>query len=486
MPGRPPATTFESIEAIALRDPQRLALVQDHQSWTYHALYTDLLRVVRVLDDLGVKRGDRVAVGTEGLQAGLLLLLAAENIGAVTVSFLPEKDPDAQAVFALADWVFSDAPQDNTPASARHVPIDATFIDRVRAVNDADPRLLPRVALPLDEPLRITRTSGSTGRSKFMLLRRQAQEWWMNRVLTTGDLRRDSRMLLLGPLVLNANFVAASACLRRGAAALDLRRTGLAAHDITQVVGLPAMVEQVLDALPAGYASRRPVDVVTVGGFPSPQFRERCLRAFGGALRSRYGTNETGGICEEMDAHGVGVVGAGVDVRIVDESGADLPRGSLGIIAVRTPGMAEEYIGEPDASRAAFRDGWFHSGDWGTLVGPRTLRLAGRHDDLVNAGGVKLSAAQVEGQVRELVKPQDCAVLAVNLDAGETSLGIALVTGQAQPRDAIRRALSEGLQLGATVGAKVIFLAQLPRLLSGKIDRVALHRLFESPPPGSV
>src|SRR3569832_2694250 len=110
LPGRPVPTTFEYIEAIALREPQRLALVQDHQSWTYDALYRDLLGVIGVLHDIGVKRGDRVAVGTQGLQAGLLLLLAAEILGALTTNFLPDKDVDAPAVFALVDWVFCDSP----------------------------------------------------------------------------------------------------------------------------------------------------------------------------------------------------------------------------------------------------------------------------------------------------------------------------------------------------------------------------------------
>jgi acyl-coenzyme A synthetase/AMP-(fatty) acid ligase len=182
----------------------------------------------------------------------------------------------------------------------------------------------------------------------------------------------------------------------------------------------------------------------------------------------------------------VGVVSAGVDLKIVDEAGRELPVGQLGIVAVRTPGMAQAYIDEPEASKTAFRDGWFHSGDWGALVAPRVLRLAGRHDDLINAGGLKIAATLVEAEVRDLVKPQDCAVLSVNLDGGATTLGIALVTDDPVGRDDQRRALAEGLKLGATMGAKVIFLPSLPRLHNGKVDRVALHRMFESPPPGAI
>ncbi|HEY8050757.1 MAG TPA: long-chain fatty acid--CoA ligase [Ramlibacter sp.] len=484
LPGRPIPNTFEYIEAHALRDPQRLALVQDRQHWTYHAVYLDLLRITRVLHDLGVKRGDRVAVGTSGFQAGLLLLIASENVGAVTTGFLPERDPDAQGLFELVDWVFSDFAQE-VPARARFVMIDAAFVRKIEAVDPADPRPLPRIALPLDEPQRISRTSGSSGRAKFMLLRRQAQEQWVRVGAENGGYRPDSRLVIAGPLVMNAFFGRSSACLRAGAAVLHVPAAGLGAHDITHILALPTLLEEILDGLPRDYTPRRAVQVQAIGGFAPPHLRERATRVFGGRVSCRYGANEVTGICDDLDANGVGVVSAGVDIKIVDEAGRELPHGQLGVIALRTAGMAEEYIGEPEASRAAFRDGWFHSGDWGTLLGPRVLRLAGRFDDLIGVGGIKMAASVVEAKVRDLVKARDCAVLAVNLDGGATTLGIALVMDAAD-RDAVRRSLAQGLNFGATVGARVLFLPALPRMGNGKVDRVALHRLLETPPPGAT
>jgi malonyl-CoA/methylmalonyl-CoA synthetase len=211
---------------------------------------------------------------------------------------------------------------------------------------------------------------------------------------------------------------------------------------------------------------------------------ERASRIFGRPVRSRYGTNEAGGVCEELDANGVGKLSAGVDLRIVDESGRDLPQGQLGIICVRTPAMADGYIGDPEATKAAFRDGWFHSGDWGMLVAPRTLRLAGRWDDLVNIGGIKVAATVVETKVRELVKVADCAAIAVNLPGG-TTMGIVLVSDVAD-REAARRTIAQGLGLGTTTRARVLFVDKLPRTQNGKVDRVALHALLSSPPPGSL
>lgn len=477
-PGRPLPTTFEYIEAIALRDPARLALVQDSQSWSYAAFYKDLVGVVRLLDRIGVRRGHHVAVGTIGLQAGLLLLIASESLGAVTTSFLSPQDPDADAVFGLVDWVISDQPQACPPGVCFQL-LDAAFIAALGAIDPADGAPCPRMALPAHEPARISRTSGSSGRSKFMMLVRQAQEGWIRDGATNGGYTPDSRLLITGPLVMNAIYARSCACLRMGAAVLDLAHAGPLARDFTHVLALPAMLEDLLDRLPPDYLPSRRVEVGTVGGFVSPQLRERAARVFGGRIASRYGANETSGICDDMDAQGQGVVSAGVDVRIVDETGADQPMGTIGIVAVRTPSMALGYLGDEEASRKAFRGGWFHSGDWGTLVAPRLLRLAGRHDDIINIGGVKRAALELENRLRELAAVIDCAVQSIHSQAGAVTIGIALVADSTAPRDLLVQALREKLALGSTTGAALLYLDSLPRLPSGKLDRLALQRMFQ-------
>ena len=482
IPGRAIPTTFEAIEAVALREPQRLALVQDSESWTYRALYRDLVCVVRTLHRIGVQHGHRVAVGVVGLQAGMLLLIACENLGAVTTSFLPRNDPDREAVFGMVDWVISDEPQP-CPANVRFQLLDAAFMAQIGAIDPSDGAPFPRVALALHEPQRISRTAGPSGKSRFMVLARQAQEYWVRTGAENGGYRPETRLLLTGPLVMNAFFARGSACLRMGAAVLALDLAGPLAHEFTHVLALPALLEQLLDRLPADHVAGRRVEVGTVGGFVPPQLRERAARILGGRIASRYGTNETCGICDDMDASGNGVVSAGVDIRIVDEQDNELPMGELGIIAVRTPGMAESYIGDEEGSRKAFRNGWFYSGDWGSMVAPRVLRLAGRHDDLVNLAGTKVPAVQLEDRIREVSAVRDCAVLAVNLQSGAFSVGIALVLDPAAQQEAVMQALHEKLRLGPALNARVLFLENLPRGANGKPDRIALQRLFLALPP---
>jgi acyl-coenzyme A synthetase/AMP-(fatty) acid ligase len=77
-------------------------------------------------------------------------------------------------------------------------------------------------------------------------------------------------------------------------------------------------------------------------------------------------------------------------------------------------------------------------------------------------------------------------VFAVNLDGGAVSLGIALVLNAGADREQIRTSIAKGLKLGATTSARIVFLDALPKMGNGKVDRVALHRIFQAPPAGSL
>lgn len=473
---RPPPTTAEILEEFALRDAARPALREQGVVTSYGALCAMVMQCGLQLQRLGVARGDRVAVAGPGLQLQLVLLLAAESLGAATASFQAENDPDAAFLFTQVQWVLSARPQ-QVPADARFVLVDEAFLRVLgQPLAGEYPAWSP---LALQEPQRISRTSGSSGSAKWMVLNRAAQEYWVRMSQTrTGGER--PRLLVLGPLVINAAFTRCSACLRQGGLLLVGEGRELPELDPTAVWGLPLQIERLLAEAPAGYVAPRPVGVASLGGLATPALRARAEAVFGGAISNRYGSNEAGVVCEGMDAAGVGVLGAGVDVRILDGAGRELPPGQQGIIAVRTPSMAEGYLQRPEESAAAFRDGWFVTGDVGVLLAPRRLRLLGRHDDLVNVGGVKLPAQQIESALRALPAIADCAVQAVHLEGGEVTLGVALVlAGGATPQQA-QAQLRDAVALPREVVVRVLYLSRLPALASGKLDRMGLLRLFQA------
>lgn len=472
---RAPPATVEIIEELALRDPLRPALWEEGSGLNYGQLYALLVHCAFALQRLGLRRGERVAVSGPGFGVQLVLLLAAEGLGAATASFQAQDDADAAFLFTQVHHVFSGVPQ-VTPAGVAFHLVDDAFVRRLAGPLGVErPTWAP---LELHETQRITRTSGSSGRSKFMRVSRRAQEHWIPNGIEKGSYGPGTRLLNLGPLVVNAAFTRCSFCLRRGGALLAGPGGQLPRMEPTHIWGLPLQLERLLAEAPPGYVAPRPVQVASVGGVLPPKLREAIARTFGAAVRNRYGSNEAGGICEDMDAEGVGLLCAGVDVRILGPDGQDLPPGQSGTIAVRTPCMAEGYLALPDETAAAFRDGWFVSSDMGALVGYRRLQLLGRQDDLVNLGGIKVPAWQIEADLRRQPAIADCAVQTVHLQSGAVTLGLALVLAPGASQEEASAQLQQGLRLAGDTLVRVLFLSELPRMHTGKTDRMALLRMF--------
>jgi malonyl-CoA/methylmalonyl-CoA synthetase len=146
------------------------------------------------------------------------------------------------------------------------------------------------------------------------------------------------------------------------------------------------------------------------------QTLERWRDITGHTLLERYGMTEIG-MALSNPLHGErrpGVVGQplpGVDVRLVDESGHDVAEGAAGEIEVRGPGVFGEYWQRPDETRAAFRDGWFRTGDMAVVEGG-AYRLLGRTAvDIIKTGGFKVSALEIVEVLRRHPSIAECAVV---------------------------------------------------------------------------
>lgn len=474
---RPPPTTAECIEAIALREPGRPALWEETSRLTYGEFHAMLVQCALLLQRLGVRRGHRVAVAGPGIGVQMVVLLAAEGLGAVTASFQAENDVDAEALFSHVDWVFAGVPQ-GVPPTVRFHPIDAAFVRALAAPLGHERPAWS--ALAYGEAQRITRTSGSSGRSKWMVMDRAAFEHWLALGRMADGAGRQLRLLMLGPLVVQTAYSRSSACLRAGGLLMIGHGRDIAQLAPTGVWGLPLQLERLLRELPPGYVAPQPVAVASVGGLLSVQLRAQVQAVFGDRLSNRYGSNEVSGICDDLDAQGVGFLGAGVDVRIEDGQGRELPAGSEGVIVARTPAVVRGYLDLPEETARVFRDGWFVTGDIGAIVGWRRLRLAGRHDDLVTLGGLKVPAAQLEAAVRGQPAIAECAVQAVLLEAGRVTVGVALVLRPGAGAGEAVRQVQQVLPLADSTVVRVMVLQALPVLPTGKLDRLGLLRLFQA------
>jgi acyl-CoA synthetase (AMP-forming)/AMP-acid ligase II len=178
------------------------------------------------------------------------------------------------------------------------------------------------------------------------------------------------------------------------------------AHDVTVVQGPPTLFHALIEQARAGSDALGSIRVGVTGAAVIPPTLVRdMLHVLGLQLVvTAYGLTETTGVCTmtrpgdpiDVVAESSGRPIEGVDVRIIDESGAALPPGSRGEITVRGIGVMRGYLDDPDATAATMRGEWLATGDVGWIGEDGNLRIVDRLKDMVVVGGFNVYPAEVE------------------------------------------------------------------------------------------
>lgn len=249
---------------------------------------------------------------------------------------------------------------------------------------------------------------------------------------------------------------------------------GMASHENgarvpTYTSLVPAQLQRLLDAAETDATvtdALRSFEAILIGGQAlAPAVAERA-HALGARIVRTYGSSETSGGCVYD-----GVPLDGVGVAIVD-----------GEVRLSGPMLAEGYLGDPERTASVFptaADGtrWYRTGDGGEIV-DGVLRVTGRLDNVIVSGGVNVSLDRVEAAVRGVAGLEEAVVVPVP-DA-EWGQGSAVVVPGLSPDDEGAVLARVRTVVGAAVGAparpaRVVAVAELPTLSSGKPDRAALR-----------
>jgi acyl-CoA synthetase (AMP-forming)/AMP-acid ligase II len=207
------------------------------------------------------------------------------------------------------------------------------------------------------------------------------------------------------------------------------------------------------------------------GANVTPMLRREALARLCGRVIENYGSNESGVICT-FDDGGHARLNPWSDIDIVGADGASLPPESVGEIRVRGPLVVAGYEDDPAATAAALRDGWWHTGDFGFMTSAGELRLLGRRDDVLNFGGVKRAAGDVEAEILALGITHDIAVLVGQSVEGD-AIPLVCVAAVAEAEVAgIASRLRDAL-IGRFATYRV---DAIPRTPDGKVERRQLRR----------
>jgi malonyl-CoA/methylmalonyl-CoA synthetase len=205
----------------------------------------------------------------------------------------------------------------------------------------------------------------------------------------------------------------------------------------------------------------------------------------GHVLLERYGMTEIGmALSNPLEGPRrpgfVGVPLPGVEVRLVDEQGRALEPGTPGEIEVRGPGVFLEYWRRPEATQAAFREGWFRTGDV-AVVEEGSYRILGRRSiDIIKTGGYKVSALEIEEVLRAHEAVSECAVVGVPDDEWGERVGAAVVLtgGATLDLDELRAWASERLAK-YKLPTRLVLVESLPRNAMGKVVKAELKALLQ-------
>jgi malonyl-CoA/methylmalonyl-CoA synthetase len=213
---------------------------------------------------------------------------------------------------------------------------------------------------------------------------------------------------------------------------------------------------------------------------------ERWKEISGHTLLERYGMTEIG-MALSNPLHGERVPGSvgkplpSVEVQLVGENGEPVAPGTPGEIEVRGPSVFAEYWGKPDATRDAFRDGWFRTGDT-AVVENGVYRILGRTNiDILKTGGHKVSALEIEETLRQHPSVVECAVVGVPDPEWGERVAAALVLRDGDDLDlpSLRTWAKEFLT-AHKLPSRLLVLDALPRNAMGKVMKPALAAMFQT------
>jgi malonyl-CoA/methylmalonyl-CoA synthetase len=304
---------------------------------------------------------------------------------------------------------------------------------KIRSGNDDADRKLPH--LGATRRAMIVYTSGTTARPKGVVTTHANIGAQVAALVEAWEWRPTDRLLLALPLHHLHGIVNGLGCALAVNATCEILPGfdattvwgRFASGEITVFTAVPTMYHRLIavwDAAPpavqgAWSSGAQRARLMMSGSAALPvQTLERWREITGHTLLERYGMTETCMVLSNplRGTRRLGSVGTplpGIEVRLVDESGAVVPEGTSGELEIRGPGVFLEYWQRPGETQAAFRGGWFQTGDM-AIVERGAYRLLGRTAvDIIKTGGFKVSALEIEEVLRAHPVIADCAVVGV-------------------------------------------------------------------------
>ncbi|HET9985091.1 MAG TPA: AMP-binding protein [Longimicrobiales bacterium] len=512
-----------ALEARAAEDPERVFLIFGDRRFTYGQVEARAAALAAALHELGIERGDRIALDLPNWPEFVISMFAAAKLGAIIVPLNPHftvpelqymlRHSEAAVVISAENFAGTDYLQlfegflTSLPDLQYLVTVgeeDLWYDDRIYQFEDllssGEGRAFPQVEVDPDEDLfAILYTSGTMGKPKGVALTHSNLLWTAARTAEAIDLLPEDivfgvttvfHVFGLGPGILGT--MAAGACLVlqerfQPAEALAL----IEQHRVTVHYGVPTVfITELRDPARPKYDLSSLRTGIVAGAPVSDDLVRRIRDDLCPNLQVAYSLTETSSTAAvtcssdpaDKQLFTVGRPLEGTEVRVLDLDGTVLPEESLGELTVRGPGVMKGYYRQPGETAQVFdQDGYFLTGDLGIVDEEGFVHIVGRRKELIIRGGFNVYPREVEDRIHAHPAVLDVAVVGLPHEVlGELVCACvvpvegAIITGE-EIKEWCRGALAD-----YKLPDLVRFFDVFPLTGSGKVRRVELARMVSA------
>jgi len=493
----------------ARREPDGQCLVRDNgERLSFARVSSDVARLAASLREQGLKKGDRLAVMAIDSVEYVELILASMRIGAVVIplnfrltvdevtNLLGATEPAAFFASArYADALASakgelshclkfvggvDAEVPGATASV-HELISSFHGEGIMEGCTSDEDIL---ALPL--------TSGTTGTPKGVLQSQRMIKAVTMQGVVELRLMPDDFAYSGAPMFHISGMGHIFYQLARGSSSLILPQfevntvlDWMQNGGLTRCMLIPSMVISLLEHPDVRKSSYENIRAIMYGGAPiAPSVIRQMIEIFGCDLFNGFGAGtEAGGQAmfnpedhrralagEEALLGSIGKPIFGVDLKLCDEDGNEVPRGSVGEIHTRSDTVMSGYLNQPELTAASFNDGWFHAGDMAYVDESGYLHLEGRRDDMIIRGGENVYPVEIEDTLSDHPSIREVAVIGLTDSYwGEIVAAVVVVRPGSTIDLETLRAHCEGRIATYKIPTRLEVVESLPKNPTGKI-----------------
>jgi acyl-CoA synthetase (AMP-forming)/AMP-acid ligase II len=495
--------------------PDKTAFIHEDRRFTFAELDARVNRLIHALNDLGLEKGDRVAILAKNCLPYMEVYGSSEKGGLVTVPLNfrlsgPElarivNDSGASALFVSQEYVSAiEAIRGDLPTVEHLICLDgeASGMQSHEALLANQPVTEPRVTVTPDDLAYIMYTSGTTGRPKGAMLTHRGQVADSQTMLMELGLRPSDSHLAVMPffhvggraLPLTHFYRGCTTVVSSGfdpAQALSL----IEHHRLTTIQVVPTMIAFMLDSPDLERFDTSSLNMIFYASSPMPvELLRRAIAKFGQIFVQGYGQTESGPLTtllgkENHVADGTpeqlrrlascGRAVMNVAVRVVDAVGRDVSPGAVGELVCRSELNMAGYWNNAAATAEAVRDGWLYTGDMATMDDDSYFYIVDRKKDMIISGGENIYPREVEEVLYTHQAVLEAAVIGVP-DAvwGEAVKALVVLKQRARASEEELIAHCKAHLASYKKPKSVEFRKELPKTPSGKILKRALREKY--------